>query len=119
VEGLLERPATRPAPDALFTSTLSRATNVAAVLGHAWTLDPQTAQWAREIHCGLVEGMPLERLQREFPDLWARNEAQADDTFAWPGGETYAQFRTRIVAGLQEASSTHEGGEWPSSPTRA
>jgi broad specificity phosphatase PhoE len=44
--------------------------------------------------------MPLERLRREFPDLWSRNEAQVDDTFAWPGGETYEQFRARVLGGL-------------------
>ena len=54
--------------------------------------------------------MPLGRVQREFPDLWTRNQAQVEDAFAWPGGETYAQFRARVVAGLAEAAATHPSG---------
>jgi broad specificity phosphatase PhoE len=56
--------------------------------------------WAREIDCGDVEGMPLEHLQQRLPDVWTRNEAQLDDNFAWPGGETYAHFRARVMRGL-------------------
>jgi probable phosphoglycerate mutase len=54
--------------------------------------------------------MPLQQVQREFPDFWTRNEAQVEDTFAWPGGETYAQFRARVLAGLAEAAATYPSG---------
>ncbi len=53
--------------------------------------------------------MPLERLQREFPDLWARNEAQTDDEFVWPGGETYRDLRARVLAGLQRIANGYGG----------
>jgi probable phosphoglycerate mutase len=110
LETLVRQPAARPAPDALFTSTLRRAQDVAAALGRVWRLEPQPAEWAREIHCGEVEGMPLEHVRRRFPDLWARNEAQQDDTFAWPGGESYRDFRARIIDGLTATIETHPGG---------
>lgn len=97
------------APDALFTSTLRRAREVAAALGRAWALEPRAVAWAREIHCGDVEGIPLRQLQRQLPEYWTRNEAQADDSFAWPGGETYAEFRHRILDGLQAAAVAHGG----------
>lgn len=109
VQALVRRPGRRAAPDALFTSTLSRAREVAVALGRAWALRPEAADWAREIHCGNVEGMPLQQLQRTFPDLWARNEAQTDEMFAWPGGETYAQFRARVLAGLEATAAAHAG----------
>ncbi len=101
--------ARRTAADVLLTSTLRRATHVADALGRVWGLRPKPAEWAREIHCGAAEGMPLDQLQREFPDLWARNEAQVDDTFAWPGGETYTAFRSRILEGLESAAATFPG----------
>jgi broad specificity phosphatase PhoE len=110
LQTLIRQPAARPAPDALFTSTLRRAQDVAAALGRAWTLEPQPAEWAREIHCGDVEGVPLEDVQQRFPDLWARNESQKDDTFAWPGGESYDHFRARIIQGLSATVDTHSGG---------
>jgi broad specificity phosphatase PhoE len=110
LHALLECASSGAAPDALFTSTLSRAAEVASTLGRVWGLQPQAADWAREIHCGDLEGMRLEQLQREFPELWARNEAQVDETFAWPGGESYAQFRARILAGLKTTAAAHAGG---------
>jgi broad specificity phosphatase PhoE len=110
LETLLRRAGHARTPDALFTSTLKRASEVACELGRAWGLVPQPAHWAREIHCGDVEGMPLQRLQRDFPELWSRNQAQVDDTFAWPGGETYAQFRARILVGLAAAAAPCPSG---------
>jgi broad specificity phosphatase PhoE len=104
---VLGKTRTRRAPDVLLTSTLRRAHDVARALGRAWGLRPQLADWAREIHCGTVEGMRLDHVQREWPDHWRRNEAQADEGFAWPGGETYAQFRARILNGLNVAATAH------------
>jgi broad specificity phosphatase PhoE len=54
--------------------------------------------------------MPLEVLQRTFPELWARNLAQDDEAFAWPGGEAYAEFRARVLAGLSATAAGHAGG---------
>jgi broad specificity phosphatase PhoE len=109
LEELLRHTAARPAPVALFTSTLRRAREVGCALGRAWGLLPQPAEWAREIDCGEVDGMPISQIQRERPELWARNEAQLDDTFAWPGGETYARFRSRVLDGLARTAATHAG----------
>jgi len=109
VEAVVRNGPTRPAPDVLCTSPLARAREVAARLASAWGLDPEPVDWAREIDCGRFEGMPLDRLQREFPDLWARNQAQADDEFAWPGGETYREFRTRVLAGMERIANERDG----------
>jgi broad specificity phosphatase PhoE len=57
-----------------------------------------------------VEGVPLQQVRREFPELWARHEAQADSAFAWPGGETCAEFRARIVDGLHTIAAAHPTG---------
>ena len=107
VQALVRRPGDAEGPDALFTSPLNRAAEVASQLGRAWGVEPQRADWAREIDCGAFEGLPLEQLQREFPDLWRRNQAQLEDTFAWPGGETYARFRARVLAGLAGAAAAY------------
>jgi broad specificity phosphatase PhoE len=110
IEAIVRQRPAAPIPDALYTSTLRRASDVAAVLGRAWALQPRLAEWAREIHCGEVEGMPLAHLQRTLPELWARNLAQDDDSFAWPGGEPYAAFRERVLAGLSATAAAHAGG---------
>ena len=110
VQALLCRPPAHPIPDVLYTSTLTRAREVAAALGTAWARQPREAEWAREIHCGAVEGVPLRQLQHDHPEPWARNAAQNDDHFAWPGGESYRQFRARVLAGLAAAATAHSGG---------
>ena len=107
LDGLVRRRAHTDTPAALFTSTLKRAAEVAWELGRAWGLEAQPVEWAREIDCGEFEGMPIEQLQRDFPDLWIRNEAQAEDAFAWPGGESYGQFRARVLAGLAAAATAY------------
>lgn len=109
LEALVQRKATGPRPHALYASTLTRATQVASRLGPAWGLDSHPAEWAREIHCGQLEGRPLEELRVRFPGLWARNQAQDDDDFAWPGGESYRAFRTRVLAGLATVGANHAG----------
>jgi broad specificity phosphatase PhoE len=108
LDALTRRPP-RSIPDALLTSTLSRAWAVAVALGRRWGLQPQGAEWAREIHCGECEGLPLSVIQRDFAKFWALNEAQTHDTFAWPGGETYSEFRARILAGLQGIATAYAG----------
>jgi broad specificity phosphatase PhoE len=110
VRSVVRRPPTRPAPDALYTSTLARAMETAAALGRCWSLAPTAVDWAREIHCGEVEGLPLEDVRRRYADSWARNQAQDDDGFAWPGGESYCRFRARVLAGLETVATRHAGG---------
>ena len=109
VRALTARRPGQPAPGALYTSPLTRARQVAVQLGSVWGLEPRLAEWAREIHCGEVEGMPLDELQLEHPALWARNQAQDDDRFAWPGGESYRDFRVRVVEGLRRIAAAHPG----------
>lgn len=53
--------------------------------------------------------MPLDRVREHFSESWLRNEAQDDDEFAWPGGETYSTFRGRVLQGLQDIAMSHAG----------
>jgi probable phosphoglycerate mutase len=95
--------------DALYTSPLTRARAVAAALGSLWALDPIVDDGLGEIDCGRFEGMPIEAVQRQYPDLWARNLAQKDDEFAWPGGESYSAFRSRVIRKVAAIAEKHDG----------
>lgn len=106
---LIERLRGRQAPDLLVTSPLRRARQVAEALGCIWNQRPEPAAWARELCCGDVDGMTVDDIRRDHPDLWTRNEAQDDDQFAWPGGETYAGFRARILDGLNQTAASRPG----------
>jgi broad specificity phosphatase PhoE len=94
-------------PDGLYTSPLTRARDVAVTLARHWSLVPVVADCTREIDCGALEGMALADVQQRYPELWARNRAQRDDDFAWPAGESYAQFRARVVEGVAAIAGAH------------
>jgi broad specificity phosphatase PhoE len=94
-------------PDALYTSSLLRARATANALAGAWRLEPVVETALSEIHCGRLDGICIKEIEREHPDLWARNRAQNDDDFTWPGGESYRQFRQRALAALHAIAQRH------------
>jgi 2,3-bisphosphoglycerate-dependent phosphoglycerate mutase len=96
-------------PDALYTSPLLRAREVAAGLADAWSLPAEAIAAVREISCGWLEGVPFAEVQARYPQLWICNEQQADDAFKWPGGESYRTFRARVLSGLQRIAQRNPG----------
>lgn len=109
LEATVQRLPTRTAPDALYTSGLIRAREVARALGRVWRLEPRVADALREIHCGRAEGMRLADLEARYPELWTRDRAQTDDDFAWPEGESYGGFRARVLSGCRDIAAAHPG----------
>ena len=95
------------APDALYTSPLTRARETAVALGRLWHLEPRVENALAEIHCGQLEGMPIHTIERQYPAVWAQNLAQNDDRFTWPGGESYRQFRERVLTALRAITARH------------
>jgi broad specificity phosphatase PhoE len=94
-------------PAALYSSPLSRAVETADALGRVWRLATRIERALGEISCGALEGRPIAEIEREQADLWRRNLAQQDDEFRWPGGESYADFRARIVGALDRIAAAH------------
>lgn len=109
LRSLLARATPAAAPDALYTSPLSRARETAEACSRVWRLPVLEEPAFQEIHCGQLEGVPIEHIQRMHPDVWLRNNAQDDDAFRWPGGESYAEFRGRILGGLARLAAIHSG----------
>ena len=99
-----------PPPAALYTSSHSRARELAGILGRAWHLAPRYASALGEIHYGRIEGMRVEDVRRVYPAAWARHEAQLDDHFRWPEGESFSAFRARVLACLSSIAARHPGG---------
>lgn len=102
-------PFVREPPEALYSSTLTRAREVSGLLAEVWRLQDQPIDALREIHCGRLDGMSIEDIAREYPELWARNRAQLDDDFRWPEGESYREFRHRVLTALTGVASRHPG----------
>ncbi len=93
------------AAEVVYTSPLRRARDTArrCAAGVELIDDPDL----REIGCGRVEGMAIREVQRDHPEAWARNAAEIDDDFRWPGGESYAELRARAVSSISAIAARH------------
>jgi broad specificity phosphatase PhoE len=96
--------------DAIYSSTLCRATETARLLAAAGLGPLRLCSALREINCGYVDGLSLADVQRRFPELWRENFRQAREDFRWPGGESYREFRDRCVSTVQAIAADHSSG---------
>lgn len=98
-----------PAPVIIYSSPLERALRTARIANQGLELEVVLAPALREIDCGEVDGLPLRSVQACHPVEWARNLAQSDPDFRWPGGESYREFRARILEGVRAIAERHRG----------
>lgn len=63
----------------------------------------------REISCGAVDGWLTSEVAVRHPELWLRNLRQDDPDFRWPGGESYREFRARVLRALGGIAARHCG----------
>lgn len=105
---LARRVSSEPA-SVVYASPLLRAREtawpVAAAAGAEVRLEPDL----REIHCGEVDGWPVEDVQRLHPGLWEANLRQDDEGFRWPGGESYRELRERSLGAVRRIAAAHSG----------
>ena len=94
---------------AIYTSPLWRARDTALELYEAGLGPLLVHEGLREIHCGEVDGRPVDEVQRHFPQHWEANLRQEDEDFRWPGGESYREFRERCLRTLRAIAAAHPG----------
>lgn len=94
---------------ALYSSPLARAVHTAAAAPGPLVRRMRLLQSVAEIHCGIVEGMPIADVKQQFPDAWRSNESQVDEDFCWPGGESYRRFRRRVLRAMRGIARMHPG----------
>lgn len=95
--------------EAIYTSPFRRAADTARQLSQSGLGPLHVDDSLREIHCGTVDGLRIEHVRRSYPNLWAANLSQADDDFRWPGGESYREFRRRVLSGIRRIAKRHRG----------
>lgn len=93
----------------LYSSPLLRALETARPVAEATGAQIRLEPDLREIHCGEVDGWPVQEVRRLYPDLWQANLRQDDDGFRWPGGETYGELRDRSLGALRRIAAAHPG----------
>lgn len=94
---------------AVYSSPLQRALETARALCEIGLGPLHVCRDLREIHCGEVDGMPLQELAARHPGVWAANLRQDDDAFRWPDGESYREFRCRCLRAVRAIARRHRG----------
>ncbi|HKU44083.1 MAG TPA: histidine phosphatase family protein [Polyangiales bacterium] len=96
-------------PHALITSSLTRAVQTAREIERGCGIEACIEPCLREIGCGNVDGLTLAQVQQSYPDAWRRNLLQCDPDFRWPAGESYREFRERVLRTLERIARTFPG----------
>jgi alpha-ribazole phosphatase/probable phosphoglycerate mutase len=96
-------------PDAVYSSTLSRALRSAEIVASRFGLEQVGVPELRERDFGLWEGMSFEEIQEKFPDAfssWARDPLR----YSPLEGESTLDVRDRVMPALEQILHSHKGG---------
>jgi len=93
---------------AVYASTLSRAVEAARIVGRTDTV--RRLPGFDEIHFGDWEGLTAEEIRDRYPDHFARWQQSGGD-FHYPGGESTAAFRARVVHTLHTVLAEAPAGD--------
>ncbi len=92
---------------AIYTSDLRRARDTANILGQALGVIPVEATAWREMDIGTWSGLTTAEVASRHAEEWARLR-QGED-LPRGGGETFAQFQSRLVRSSQRFVQDHSG----------
>jgi broad specificity phosphatase PhoE len=89
---------------ALWSSTLLRARETAEIVAARIGLELKQDARLMETNAGDWTDRPFAEVQAEAPELFAKFVA-GDPTFAFPGGESFAQQEERVGAALEDVEA--------------
>jgi broad specificity phosphatase PhoE len=93
--------------DAVRSSPLRRALDLAEPLAAAHALQVQADPRLVEFDQGQLDGLPIEQIRTRFPDF-IEQWLEGDPTnLRMPGGETYAEVQARMVEAIEDAATAH------------
>lgn len=84
--------------DALLSSPLHRARATAAEITGTKGLEPEIVPGLSEMHFGDAEGLTIDQVIMQFPEIAPVLDDIDDVAFAWPGGDSRAGFHQRVLA---------------------
>jgi broad specificity phosphatase PhoE len=93
---------------ALWCSPLERALETARIVGEAIAIQPRPDARFAETDCGDWTDRAFDEVEASDPEGF-RRFISADPSFAFPGGESFAQQSARVQEGLADV----RGGELP------
>lgn len=92
---------------AIYTSPLRRAGETAQIVAAALGLEPVGVEGLKEINFGMLDGITLEEMEAQHPQLFARWKDRQDVQFQWPGGERRIDLFRRAARACDEILSQH------------
>lgn len=95
------------APERCLASPLRRAWHTAAIIGEITGIVPEAEPGLLEINFGELEGKTFAEASASHPEITDSWQALARD-FAFPGGETFAQFNHRAKTVAESVKNAPE-----------
>lgn len=95
--------------DALYSSTMLRARETAAVIGDTIGMTVISDDRIREIGNNRLDHAPWPEVPQQYGDFWATARPFASVTPAVEQGESLMHFRTRVGAFIEELLERHAG----------
>jgi molybdenum cofactor synthesis domain-containing protein len=93
---------------AVGSSPLVRALDTAEAIARPHGLRPLALDALREIDFGELEGLTYDEIRAERPDLY-REWMESPATVRFPGGESFADLRARVLPAVSEIVERHRG----------
>lgn len=87
--------------DALLSSPLTRALTTARIIGARIGIEPIALAELVEMDFGALEGLTVDRIEAEHPDVARRMRDFTDDDLVWPGGESRSGFHRRVLTAFE------------------
>jgi len=93
---------------AVYSSPRRRARQSAEFLGTAKGMAVQILEGLCEIDFGDFEGLTYEEIERQYPEQYQRWMTRPTEIH-FPGGESFAQMQTRVIATTTKLCQRHQG----------
>ena len=91
---------------AIYTSPLRRCAETARMLAEGRECPLETLEALRELDFGCFEGRNFDELARDYPDVY-RRWMESPTEVEFPGGESFATMRKRVLGAIQELRTRH------------
>lgn len=96
------------AADAVYVSDLLRACQTADPIAQGLAIPYVTDRGLREQHFGRIDGMKVDDIKRDHPDVW-EGWLRFEQDFAVPEGESTRSFHARVMDAFQRLVAAHPG----------
>lgn len=95
--------------DALYTSPMLRARQTAGAVKQTVGCDVRVVPGLEEIDFGDAEGLTIDEIDVQFPELRGLRESVDDVEFGWPSGERRVDFHARVLSAITGILARSEG----------